>query len=81
MRSKSNDLYGYTFWKKQIINKTELEAVTTHALQMILIPAGKSDCERVISLTRNLYDSHKGREKEGLTEKKNTSKSISYSYY
>lgn len=69
-RSTAKDLYGYAFWKIQIEEKTDLKAIAVHALQMMSIPAGESDCERIISMTRNVYDSHKGKQKDELTDKR-----------
>ena len=66
--SNEVDIYGYAFWKRQFTQNSLLKSVAAHALQLMSIPAGESDCERIISMTRNIYDSHKARQKEELTE-------------
>ena len=41
--------------------------IAKQALQFIAIAAGESDCERVISMSRALSDSRRGKEKDDLT--------------
>ena len=60
--------YGYSFWRTLMSDENKsIKWIAKQALQFIAIAAGESDCERVISMSRALSDSRRGKEKDDLT--------------
>lgn len=63
-----SDMYGYGFFKKHMLGRTNYYIIAMHALQMMSIPAGESSCERAISKARWLVGNHRSKESNKLRD-------------